>query len=310
MLEQAATHMLDSMTTYGLKVGHLANDVAHDTVEDPKFAVTIKPDGSPRSTLDENLDVLACNALQACFPEAVAQSEEQVAAEPPTLVLGRQVGHIDSLDGTKNFLQGRDLWLEKERKGRLLSGAIMSIGVMSAVESVEECPSPEFAIMAAPFLPDGASTWVARQGQLPILQDAHGVVRFMKPLPEAAEGRPTVMLTKNSANYYREALARVGLGVGVYSAGVANGMMALQPEFFHQWSPGLEGKINVVGTIMKNGQNWDLAGLHVLASSLGASVTRLDGSPMRYHPGDQGGIVAVNPDALDRIQTAVKKTMI
>ena len=110
------------------------------------------------------------------------------------------------------------------------------------------------------------------------------------------KGKMVVVLSEKSVETYGDQLIEAGFGVEQYDAAVASGLSAFDPTLFDQLKPGaLDGKV-VVGTIMRGGKNWDIAGLQVVSDGLDGKVTNLQGDYRGYRPGEKGAIVACSPE--------------
>ncbi len=72
-----------------------------------KRDVHIKADGSPVTAADEAAEAVICDGLKRLVPNLPVISEEQVEHDKP-IVGGASVILVDPLDGTRDFIAGRD----------------------------------------------------------------------------------------------------------------------------------------------------------------------------------------------------------
>jgi histidinol-phosphatase len=105
-----------------MELADLASEIALPRFEDRDFTVTIKPDGSPVTDVDQ--------AVERALRERLAKSR------PGHAVLGEEYGasgesewcwYLDPIDGTRNFVDGDAGWMTFVALGR---GADISVGVV------------------------------------------------------------------------------------------------------------------------------------------------------------------------------------
>jgi 3'(2'), 5'-bisphosphate nucleotidase len=70
--------------------------------------VRTKVDGSPVTAADEAAEAIICEGLQRFAPSVPIISEEQAAREKPGLIESGSYFLVDPLDGTREFVAGRD----------------------------------------------------------------------------------------------------------------------------------------------------------------------------------------------------------
>src|SRR6202044_3923328 len=70
--------------------------------------VRTKADGSPVTAADEAAEALICAGLQQLAPALPIISEEQAARQKPTAIVRGSYFLVDPLDGTREFIAGRD----------------------------------------------------------------------------------------------------------------------------------------------------------------------------------------------------------
>ncbi|MGH2896425.1 MAG: inositol monophosphatase family protein [Solirubrobacteraceae bacterium] len=105
-----------------LELADIAAEIALPRFRDRDFTVTIKPDGSPVTAVDQ--------AVERALRERLAQRR------PGHAVLGEEYGasgdsdwcwYLDPIDGTSNFVAGDPSWMTFVALGR---GADISVGVV------------------------------------------------------------------------------------------------------------------------------------------------------------------------------------
>ena len=70
--------------------------------------VRTKADGSPVTAADEAAEAVICAGLQRLVPALPIISEEQAARQKPTAIVRGSYFLVDPLDGTREFIAGRD----------------------------------------------------------------------------------------------------------------------------------------------------------------------------------------------------------
>jgi len=89
--------------------------------------VRIKPDGSPVTLADETAEAIIRDGLARLAPKLPVVSEEQAGRRPPAA--GADYFLVDPLDGTREFIAGRD---EYTVNIALISGRAPALGVIVA----------------------------------------------------------------------------------------------------------------------------------------------------------------------------------
>src|ERR1700676_4953463 len=67
-----------------------------------------KADGSPVTAADEVAEAIISDGLKRLVPDVPVISEEQAAREKPKPIAGGSYFLVDPLDGTREFIAGRD----------------------------------------------------------------------------------------------------------------------------------------------------------------------------------------------------------
>lgn len=92
-------------------------------------AVSSKADGSPVTAADMAAESLICDGLERLAPALPIISEEQAAREKPQTIEAGSYFLVDPLDGTREFIAGRD---EYTINIALLTGGMPILGVICA----------------------------------------------------------------------------------------------------------------------------------------------------------------------------------
>lgn len=91
--------------------------------------VRTKADGSPVTAADEAAEAVICAGLQRLAPALPIISEEQAARQKPTAIARGSYFLVDPLDGTREFIAGRD---EYTINIALMSGGAPLLGIICA----------------------------------------------------------------------------------------------------------------------------------------------------------------------------------
>jgi 3'(2'), 5'-bisphosphate nucleotidase len=81
---------------------------AAETILATKADVRIKADGSPVTAADEAAETVICEGLARLAPDVPVISEERAGREKPEAVARGSYFLVDPLDGTREFIAGRD----------------------------------------------------------------------------------------------------------------------------------------------------------------------------------------------------------
>jgi 3'(2'), 5'-bisphosphate nucleotidase len=249
--DDQAAGLLDGLTALVARAG-----LAILAVERAALGVTGKADGSPVTAADLAADRVLVDGLRQLAPGIAIVSEERADGPPPG---GAPFFLIDPLDGTKEFVAGRDEYtvnLALIRDGR-----------------------PRLGLVGAPA---AGLVWrgLVGRGAERLQLDAAGAVTGRTPVHTrpwpglAGPGRPWIAAVSRSHGDARsEAFidARPGAvrqttGSAVKFARIAEGAADIYPRL----SPTSE---------------WDVAAGHALVEAAGGLVTAPDGGPLRYGEG-------------------------
>ena len=227
------------------------------SIDRSRMAVDGKPDGSPVTAADLAADNVIAEGLARLVPGIPALSEERIAdAEPP----GRGAFFlIDPLDGTKEYVAGRD---EFTVNVALVVGGTPVLGIVGA---------PALGLIWRGMVGRGAE-------RLIVTRDASA--RAAEPIRTRAMpalGNPWIVAVSRSHGDSRtEAFiadrpgsVRQMLGSAVKFCRVAEGGADIYPRL----SPTSE---------------WDIAAGHAVLVAAGGAVTDGDGQALRYGDFDAG----------------------
>jgi 3'(2'), 5'-bisphosphate nucleotidase len=135
-------------------------------------SATFKSDGSPVTAADLCANEIICDRLRSILPDVAIVSEE--ASAPSSLQLGERFVLVDPLDGTKEFIQGRNEFtinIGLIEQGMPVAGAVFApaLGVLYLAGNnsyrMEAAPGEKFAALQNFRLlkarPRPASQWSA-----------------------------------------------------------------------------------------------------------------------------------------------------
>ena len=243
----ACANLMDELTRI---VAHAAETILDLAI---KPGVRSKADGSPVTAADEAAEAVICDGLKRLAPGIPVISEERAAREKPKPIAGGSYFLVDPLDGTREFIAGRDEYT--------VNIALMTDGV------------PVLGIICAPALGD---LWRGSVG--------HGAERISltrsteAPIPIHTRPRPqseaVVMVSRShldaSTKSYVDGLPGAKLvqsGSSIKFCRLAEGSADLYPR-------------------LAPTHDWDIAAGHAILKASGGSVTSPDGMPLAYGTGD------------------------
>src|SRR5580693_10714614 len=93
---------MDELTGITMQAAETILDLA------TKAGVRSKADGSPVTAADEAAEAIICDGLKRLAPAVPVISEEHAAREKPKPIAGGSYFLVDPLDGTREFIAGRD----------------------------------------------------------------------------------------------------------------------------------------------------------------------------------------------------------
>jgi len=217
-----------------------------------------KSDGSPVTEADLAADRILTSGLGRIAPDIAIVSEEQAQASPP-----RDGSYflVDPLDGTKEFIAGRDEFT--------VNVAIVSAGI------------PVFGIIAAPAL---GRIWRGIPGRgAERLRITDGTIRAREPIRTRAmpgPGEPWIaVVSRSHADQRSEAFitgrpaaVRRAMGSAVKFCRIAEGEADIYPRL----GPTSE---------------WDIAAGCAIVAAAGGRITSVEGGEIRFGAGLPGFVV-------------------
>jgi 3'(2'), 5'-bisphosphate nucleotidase len=235
------------MVTAAIEAGRAAYEIYKG---DHKLAH--KKDDSPVTAADHAAEAIILERLNALLPDVPIIAEEEVAAGRVPAI-GPVFFLVDPLDGTREFIAGRDEWTVNIA---LVRDAAPVLGVVYAPASGEMFGGDVAAAYAfSAAVAPGSNTTGARRAI------------HVRPVPDA--GLTAVASRSHSSPETRAYLARyfvadmVSIGSSLKFCLVASARADLYPR---------------LGTTME----WDTAAGHAVLASAGGSVVTGEGTALRY----------------------------
>ncbi len=139
-------NLLESVTALGVEAARAILDCRADR------SMSVKADGSPVTPADEIAETIIRRGLARLAPDVPVVSEEQVERRAPAA--GTSYCLVDPLDGTREFIAGRD---EYTVNIGLISGRAPTLGVVVA---------PAFGLIWRGIVGRGAERLTFRSGQI------------------------------------------------------------------------------------------------------------------------------------------------
>jgi len=212
-----------------------------------------KADGSPVTAADEAAEAIIRDGLKRLAPAVPIISEEHAAREKPKPITGGSYFLVDPLDGTREFIAGRDEYT--------VNIALMTDG------------APLFGIICAPALGDLWRGIVGRGAERISLAR-----RSEAPTPVHTRPRPkgeAVVLVSRS---HLEARTKS------YVDGLP-GAKLMQSGSSIKFCRLAEGSADLYPRLAPT-HDWDIAAGHAILKAAGGSVTAPDGAPLVYGTND------------------------
>jgi 3'(2'), 5'-bisphosphate nucleotidase len=244
----AATELLAGLTVIAARAA-----AAILAIDSQRLDRREKADGSPVTAADEASEAAILEGLSGLLPDVPVVSEEAVARQPPT-GLGRRFLLVDPLDGTREFLAGRD---EFTVNIALIDDGTPIAGVIAA---------PARGLLWRGYAGIGAERLALAAGAPP---DAAGQAVAIRTRAMPASGARVLVsrshLDAATAAYVERLMQpeRIACGSALKFALIAEGSADLYPRL----APTSE---------------WDVGAGHALLLSAGGGVLTPDGRPMRY----------------------------
>jgi 3'(2'), 5'-bisphosphate nucleotidase len=210
--------------------------------------VRTKADGSPVTAADEAAEAIICEGLRRISPSLPIISEEQAAQKKPEPIESGSYFLVDPLDGTREFIAGRDEYT-------------VNIALMTERE-------PQLGVICAPA---AGTIWRGIVGKGAERIDGAAT---NKPVPIRVRPQPTnkviVMASRSHLDPQTQALMKalpqatlIQIGSSVKFCWIADGKADLYPR-------------------LAPTHDWDIAAGHAILQAAGGSVTSPDGSAVVY----------------------------
>jgi 3'(2'), 5'-bisphosphate nucleotidase len=243
----ACADLMDEIT----KITAQAAETILDFAKTPD--VRCKADGSPVTSADLAAEAIICKGLQRLAPDVPVISEEQAARAKPMAIRGGSYFLVDPLDGTREFIAGRDEYT--------VNIALVTDG------------APHFGIICAPALGDLWRGIVDR-----------GAERLSFASPTET---PTAIRTRRRPQ--SEAVVVVSRShlearTKSYVDGLP-GAKLVQSGSSIKFCRLAEGFADVYPRLAPT-HDWDIAAGHAILKAAGGSVTAPDGAPLVYGTND------------------------
>jgi 3'(2'), 5'-bisphosphate nucleotidase len=239
----ACAALLDELTGITMQAAAAILDFATDA------GVRSKADGSPVTAADEAAEAIICDGLKRLAPDVPVISEEHAAREKPKPIAGGSYFLVDPLDGTREFIAGRDEYT--------INIALMTDGV------------PLFGIICAPALGDLWRGVVGRGAErLSFASRTEAPVSIRtrrRPQSEAVVIVSRSHLEARTKSYVDDlpGAKLVQSGSSIKFCRLAEGAADLYPR-------------------LAPTHDWDIAAGHAILKAAGGSVTAPDGAPLVY----------------------------
>jgi len=213
-----------------------------------------KADGSPVTAADEAAEAVICEGLVRLTPQVPIISEEQAERPKPQAGAEDRYFLVDPLDGTREFIAGRD---EYTVNIALIQGGAPILGIIVA---------PAAGLTWRGIVGRGADRIAAADGK-------NAVPHPIRTRPRSAQ--ELVALASRShlderTRAYLDHLPQAKIfqcGSSIKFCRIAEGAADLYPRFAPT-------------------HDWDIAAGHAILQAAGGAVTALDGSPLVYGSAD------------------------
>jgi 3'(2'), 5'-bisphosphate nucleotidase len=243
----ACADLMDELTGITAQAAKAILDFAIDA------GLRSKADGSPVTAADEAAEVIICDGLKRLAPAVPVISEEHAAREKPKRTAGGSYFLVDPLDGTREFIAGRDEYT-------------INIALMTD-------RAPLFGIICAPALGVLWRGVVGRGAERLSLAS-----RIEAPTPIRTRPRPqseaVIMVSRSHlearTKSYLDGLPGTKLmqsGSSIKFCRLAEGFADLYPR-------------------LAPTHDWDIAAGHAILKAAGGSVTAPDGAALIYGTND------------------------
>jgi 3'(2'), 5'-bisphosphate nucleotidase len=240
----ACADLLDELTRIA---AHAAATILDFVIE---TGARSKADGSPVTAADEAAEAIISDGLKRLAPAVPVISEERAARERPKPIAGGSYFLVDPLDGTREFIAGRDEYT--------INIALMTDGV------------PLLGIICAPAL---GIFWRGVVGR-----GADRILDTDVPTPTRTRPRPQSEAVVMVSRSHLEARTKS------YVDGLP-GAKLVQSGSSIKFCRLAEGSADLYPRLAPT-HDWDIAAGHAILKAAGGSVTAPDGTPLVYGTDD------------------------
>jgi 3'(2'), 5'-bisphosphate nucleotidase len=240
--DSACALMVDELTTIAARAADAILALARGS------GVRTKADGSPVTAADEAAEAIICAGLRRLSPNVPIISEEQASRQKPVPVESGSYFLVDPLDGTREFVAGRDEYT-------------VNIALMTQQQ-------PQLGIICVPAT---GTIWRGIVGK-----GADRIEGGSTTKPTAIHVRPqphdevVVMASRSHLDPQTQAFVKALPGASVIQLGsslkfcwIADGRADIYPR-------------------LGPTHDWDIAAGHAILQAAGGSVAGPDGSPIIY----------------------------
>jgi 3'(2'), 5'-bisphosphate nucleotidase len=256
----AAAALIEPLTDLVIRAG-----AAILAVNRAAMRVDGKTDGSPVTEADLAADRIIGEGLARLAPKVPSLSEERVhQAKPP---YRDSFFLIDPLDGTKEFVAGRD---EFTVNLALVTNGTPLLGIVGA---------PALGLIWRGIVGQGAERLTMRDGAAPLVEPIH-----TRPCPP--RGKPWIVAVSRSHGDDRtEAFIEKRLGI-------EKGLGAIRAELGSAVKFGrvAEGGVDIYPRLAPTCE-WDVAAGHAVVTAAGGKITDSKGAGLRFGLGREDFIV-------------------
>jgi len=239
----ACADLMDALTAIAAQAAEAILGFAIDA------GLRSKADGSPVTAADEAADVIIRDGLNRLAPAVPVISEERAAREKPNPIAAGSYFLVDPLDGTREFIAGRDEYT-------------INIALMTD-------RTPLFGIICAPALGDLWRGVVGRGAERLSIAS-----RTEPPIPIRTRRRPQTEAVVMVSRSHLEARTKS------YVDGLP-GAKLVQSGSSIKFCRLAEGSADLYPRLAPT-HDWDIAAGHAILRAAGGSVTAPDGTPLVY----------------------------
>jgi 3'(2'), 5'-bisphosphate nucleotidase len=242
----ACADLMDELTRIA---AHAAATILDFVIE---TGVHSKADGSPVTAADEAAEAIICDALKRLAPAVPVISEEHAAREKPKPIAGGSYFLVDPLDGTREFIAGRD---EYTINIALITDGTPLLGIICA---------PALGIFWRGIVGRGADRILATDTDVP-------TPIHTRPGPQS---EAVVMVSRSHLEARTKSFVDGLPGAKLVQSGSSIKFCRLA-----------EGSADLYPRLAPT-HDWDIAAGHAILKAASGSVTAPDGTPLVYGSND------------------------